>query len=174
MNQIITFLMILLVIYLIFNPSQNIRAQNRNKIFNSPLGRLFFIGLVIYTLMGDLMLGLLLAFTIIISQNNLLVEKMENLTVGEDIEDINVAKQKILTKAETTKEKVKAKEKAKEGKEGIDKENIKTTIMAKDSKTIQLDPNVMKSLDDVKAYNPSMLTKEATLTEGFFSNFLAV
>lgn len=170
MNQIITFLMILLVVFLVINPNQNIR---------SPFGKLLLLGLVIYISMSNLALGLLVTFIIIVSQsiNINLVEKMENLTVGEDnieVEDVNVAKQKILTKAETTKEKIKAKEKVKAKSEGIDKENIKTTIMAKDSKTIQLDPNVMKSLDNVKAYNPSMLTKEATLTEGFWSNSLAV
>lgn len=173
MNQIITFLMILLVVFLVINPNQNIRGSL------GPLYKLLLIGIVIYISMSNLALGLLATFIIIASQsiNINLVEKMENLTVGEDnieVEDVNVAKQKILTKAETTKEKIKAKEKVKAKSEGIDKENIKTTIMAKDSKTIQLDPNVMKSLDDVKAYNPSMLTKEATLTEGFWSNSLAV
>lgn len=171
MNNIVVFLMILLVVFLVINPNLNIRSQNRDKIYKSPLGKLLLLGLVIYISMSNLALGLLVAFIIIASQSiNLnLVEKMENLTVGEDnieVDDINVAKQKILTKAETEKVKAKA--------EGIDKENIKTTIMAKDSKTIQLDPSVMKSLDDVKAYNPGLLTKEATLTEGFFSNSLAV
>lgn len=49
---------------------------------------------------------------------------------------------------------------------GIDKEAIRNTIMAKNSKTIQLDADAMKN-EDVNAYNPSMLTNTSSMTEGF-------
>jgi len=49
---------------------------------------------------------------------------------------------------------------------GIDKEAIRNTIMSKNSKTIQIDPSVMKN-EDVNAYNPSMLTNTSSMTEGF-------
>ena len=49
---------------------------------------------------------------------------------------------------------------------GIDKEDIRNTIMSKNSKTIQIDPSVMKN-EDVNAYNPSMLTNTSSMTEGF-------
>ena len=41
--------------------------------------------------------------------------------------------------------------------------------MAKDSKTIPLDPN-MNSSEDVSAYKTNMLNKASSLTEGFFSS----
>lgn len=174
-NGIIVIFLALIVI-LAVNPKMV------NNIYNTILGRLFLISIVIFLSMKNITLGLLVALIIIsgLNQFGSFVEGMETMTtstststpttVGE--ENIpTTGKQIVLTDAETQKL-VSAKQKvsdlkAKAVSSGIDKEDIKNAIMAKDSKTIQSDPN-MTSNENVEAFTTNMLTP-STLTEGFHS-----
>jgi hypothetical protein len=142
--------------------------------------------------MNNLVLGLLVALAIISSINQFgsFVEGMDTMaapvTIGEDNVPIT-GQQIVLTKSATAdvdaaKQKISdLKARAASGNlntnsntnsntnansNGIDKEAIRNTIMAKNSKTIQLDANAMKN-EDVNAYNPSMLTNTSSMTEGF-------
>jgi hypothetical protein len=142
--------------------------------------------------MNNLVLGLLVALAIISSINQFgsFVEGMDTMaapvTIGEDNVPIT-GQQIVLTKSATAdvdaaKQKISdLKARAASGNlntnmnttmntnpisNGIEKEAIRNTIMAKYSKTIQLDANAMKN-EDVNAYNPSMLTNTSSMTEGF-------
>jgi hypothetical protein len=167
-----------------------------NNIYSTILGRLVLIGVVIFLAMNNLVLGLLVALAIISSINQFgsFVEGMDTMaapvTIGEDNVPIT-GQQIVLTKSATAdvdaaKQKISdLKARAASGNlntnmnanmntnmntnansNGIDKEAIRNTIMAKNSKTIQLDANAMKN-EDVNAYNPSMLTNTSSMTEGF-------
>jgi hypothetical protein len=161
-----------------------------NNIYSTILGRLVLIGVVIFLAMNNLVLGLLVALAIISSINQFgsFVEGMDTMaapvTIGEDnvpitgqqivltksaTADVDAAKQKISDlKARAASGNLNANmnTNANANSNGIDKEAIRNTIMAKNSKTIQLDANVMKN-EDVNAYNPSMLTNTSSMTEGF-------
>lgn len=169
-NSIIVIFLALIVI-LAVNPKMV------NNIYNTILGRLFLISIVIFLSMKNITLGLLVALIIIsgLNQFGSFVEGMETMpttstTVGE--ENIpTTGKQIVLTDSETqnldtAKQKV-SDLKAKAVASGIDKEDIKNAIMSKDSKTIQSDPN-MTSNENVDAFTTNMLTP-STLTEGFYS-----
>jgi len=162
--------MFVLLIILAANP------MKVSSIYSTILGRIVLIGIVVYCSMNNITLGLLVALTIIVSINQFgsFVEGMDTMgapvTIGEDNVPIT-GKQIVLTKTATTSSTANdtAKQrisdlKAKAG--GIDKEAIRNTIMSKDSKTIQIDPDMMKN-EDVNAYNPSMLTNTSSITEGF-------
>ena len=163
-----------------------------NNIYSTILGRLVLIGVVIFLAMNNLVLGLLVALAIISSINQFgsFVEGMDTMaapvTIGEDNVPIT-GQQIVLTKSATAdvdaaKQKISdLKARAASGNlntnmnanmntnantNGIDKEAIRNTIMAKNSKTIQLDADAMKN-EDVNAYNPSMLTNTSSMTEGF-------
>lgn len=164
---------VVLLIILVANP------MTVNSIYNTILGRIVLIGIVVFFSMNSVTLGLLVALAIITATNQFgsFVEGMETMeapvTVGEDNVPIT-GKQIVLTKSATTTTTVNADTakqkisdlKAKASSTGVDKEAIRNTIMSKDSKTIQIDPSVMKN-EDVNAYNPSMLTNTSSMTEGF-------
>jgi hypothetical protein len=138
-----------------------------NNMYSTILGRLFLLGIVIFMSMNNLTLGLLAALTIIAASNQFgfLVEGMEN--IGDDNVEVT-GEQQVLTKsAVATAKKDKLSEIKNSADElGIDKEDIKNAIASKDSKSIPLDPNVMKS-EEVSAFKESMLSNTSTLTEGF-------
>jgi hypothetical protein len=177
-------LFVALLIILAVNP------RMINNIYSTILGRLVLIGVVIFLAMNNLVLGLLVALAIISSINQFgsFVEGMDTMaapvTIGEENVPIT-GQQIVLTKSATAdvdaaKQKISdLKARAASGNlntnmntnsnansNGIDKEAIRNTIMAKNSKTIQLDANAMKN-EDVNAYNPSMLTNTSSMTEGF-------
>ena len=183
-------LFVALMIILAVNP------RTVNNIYSTILGRLVLIGVVIFLAMNNLVLGLLVALAIISSINQFgsFVEGMDTMaapvTIGEDNVPIT-GQQIVLTKSATAdvdaaKQKISdLKARAASGNlntnmnanmntnananantNGIDKEAIRNTIMAKNSKTIQLDADALKN-EDVNAYNPSMLTNTSSMTEGF-------
>jgi hypothetical protein len=173
--------MFVLLIILATNP------MKVNSIYSTILGRIVLIGLVVYCSMNNITLGLLVALAIIASINQFgsFVEGMDTMaapvTIGEDNVSIT-GKQIVLTKSATSIAKTNSKTKdtakqtisdLKAQADGVDKEAIRNTIMSKDSKTIQIDPDMMKN-EDVNAYNPSMLTNTASMTEGFCSCAAAV
>ena len=139
-----------------------------NNLYSSVLGRLLLISIVIFLSMKSVSLGLLVVLTIIAASNQFgsFSEGFEmSETIGEDNVPIT-GQQKVLTNSDTTKKVSEMKATSASGELGIDKEDIKTAIMAKDSKTMQPDPNMMKN-EDVSAFNPGMLTKTTSVTEGF-------
>lgn len=161
-------LFVALVIILVLNP------RFVNNIYNSVLGRVFLIGIVIYLSINNLTLGLLVALAIITASNQFgsFIEGMESgTTIGEDNTDSN-GSQIVLTKSavklssehedKITKRISDLKEKADAA--GIDTEAIKNTIMSKESKSIPVDPDSKKS-DDVSAFTSGMLI--SSKLEGF-------
>lgn len=148
-----------------------------HEIYNTILGRLVLICIIIFVSMHNVTLGLLLALVVIVLSKEFgsLTEGMDNIstpyTVGEDNEDIT-GKQTVLTKDATnnaTKDKVKNKIsdlKQNVSELGIDKEDIRNSILSKDSKTIPVSDDATSS-GEVDAFTPSMITNSSSLTEGF-------
>ena len=163
---------IALVVILAINPKMV------NTLYSSVLGRLFLISIVILLSMKNVTLGLLVALTIISGLNQLgsfvegsFVEGFEATTVGEDNVD-STGKQIVLTNAAqgTTVNSAKQKIsdlKAQAATNGVDKEDIKAALQAKDSSTIPTDPN-MTTNDSVEAFTTNML-RPSSLTKGFYS-----
>lgn len=156
-----------------------------HEIYNTILGRLVLICIIIFVSMHNVTLGLLLALVVIVLSKEFgsLTEGMDNIstpdTIGEDNEDIT-GKQTVLTKDATknvtnnatknvTKDKVKNKIsdlKQNISELGIDKEDIRNSILSKDSKTIPVSDDATSS-GEVDAFSPSMITNSSSLTEGF-------
>lgn len=136
-------LFVVLAIILVVNP------RMVNNVYETILGRLFLIGVVIFFAMNNVTLGLLAALAIIVASNqfSFLVEGMEN----------NVT---------TNKPPVQSPDKKKTDEdEGVDKEDIKNAIMPKDSKQL---PVVVSKSDEVTASSEALLNPSAKL-EGFSS-----
>jgi hypothetical protein len=150
----ISALFIALIIILIVSP------RTIHNIYNSILGRVALIGIVIFFSMNNVTLGLLIALAVIAASNQFspFVEGMET-TIGED----NITT-KGIQPVLTGKLVEDAKQKAEEL--GVDKEDIKNAVASKESKSIPLDPNSMKS-EEVSPFKPGMLTNSTSLTEGF-------
>ena len=160
---------IALVVILAINPKMV------NTLYSSVLGRLFLISIVILLSMKNVTLGLLVALTIIsgLNQFGSFVEGFEPTTVGEDNVDAT-GKQIVLTNsAQETAETVNSAKqkisdlKAQAAANGVDKEDIKAALQAKDSSTIPTDPN-MTTNETVEAFTTNML-RPSSLTKGFYS-----
>jgi hypothetical protein len=163
-------LFVALVIILAVNP------KVVNNIYGSFLGRLFLVGIVIFLTMNNKTLGLLATLAIITALNQFgsLVEGMENetpTTIGDNNDDTtgsqpvltkdsvnNIAKKRISELKQTTTDET----------IGVNKEDIKTAIMSKNSKTIPVDKN-MTSSTEVAASSSSMLNPSSSTLEGFSS-----
>jgi hypothetical protein len=177
---------IALVVILAINPKMV------NTLYSSVLGRLFLISIVILLSMKNVTLGLLVALTIISGLNQFgsfvegsfvegsFVEGFEATTVGEDNVDAT-GKQIVLTNAaqgtaqnqgptgptvNSAKQKI-SDLKAQAATNGVDKEDIKAALQAKDSSTIPTDPN-MTTNASVEAFTTNML-RPSSLTKGFYS-----
>ena len=172
---------IALVVILAINPKMV------NTLYSSVLGRLFLISIVILLSMKNVTLGLLVALTIISGLNQFgsfvegsFVEGFEATTVGEDNVD-STGKQIVLTNAaqgtaqnqgptgptvNSAKQKI-SDLKAQAATNGVDKEDIKAALQAKDSSTIPTDPN-MTTNASVEAFTTNML-RPSSLTKGFYS-----
>jgi hypothetical protein len=166
---------IALVVILAINPKMV------NTLYSSVLGRLFLISIVILLSMKNVTLGLLVALTIIsgLNQFGSFVEGFEPTTVGEDNVDAT-GKQIVLTNAaqgttgatgsteivNSAKQKI-SDLKAQAAANGVDKEDIKAALQAKDSSTIPTDPN-MTTNETVEAFTTNML-RPSSLTKGFYS-----
>jgi hypothetical protein len=163
----ISALFVALVIILAVNP------YLLNNIYNSILGRLLLIGIVVFFSMNNLIMGLLIALAIISASNQFspFVEGMQNeTTIGED-NTSSTGRQRVLTgdavkqitqnmtpeqQDEISKRLSDLKAKAEAA--GVDTEAIKNAIMSKDSKTIPVDPN-SKNSEDVSASSEGILRK---------------
>jgi hypothetical protein len=146
--QSIGALFVALVIILAINPTIV------HNMYSSILGRLFLILIVIFFAMNNLTLGLLMVLTIItaLNQYGSFVEGMENKTIDKEE---NISKKKSELENSISNETA-----------GIDKEDMKVTMMSKDSKQIPLDPNMNKSIE-VNAASSGMLNSTSAKLEGF-------
>jgi hypothetical protein len=136
-------LFVVLAIILVVNP------RMVNNVYETILGRLFLIGVVIFFAMNNVTLGLLAALAIIVASNqfSFLVEGMENNVTASQ------PSVQALDKKKT------------DDAEGVDKEDIKNAIMPKDSKQL---PVVVSKSDEVTASSEAILNPSAKL-EGFSS-----
>jgi hypothetical protein len=175
-NSIVALFLALIVI-LAVNPKMV------NNMYSSVLGRLFLIIIVIFLSMKNVTLGLLVALTIIAGSNQFgsFSEGLENMDGARTIGEENVpttGQQIVLTNSATENvnsgtEKINpAKQRVSDLKtniaeNGVDREAIKSAIMAKDSNTIKPDPSMMTN-ENVEAFTTNMLTP-SSLTEGFYS-----
>jgi hypothetical protein len=170
-----------------------ILALNPRVVFNvydSVVGRLALIAVIIFFSMCNTTLGLLLALALIIVLNRFSTftegfstEGLTTLdtvpsTVGEDNVPIT-GEQQVLTRSASSTEKKDAKQSPKisEIKEngpsvGVDMQDIQNAIMPKDSKTLPTDPQTMKSSENVAAHSSDLLNK-SSLTEGFCGSCLS-
>jgi hypothetical protein len=126
------------------------------NMYSSILGRLVLIGAVIFVSMSNITLGLLVALVIIsgLNQFGSFTEGMENNIEVTTSVDKDKAKEKVADMPTT------------ESTVGVDKEDIKNTIMAKDSKTIPVSDKMTTSTE-VSASTPDMLS--TSKLEGFTS-----
>ncbi len=163
-TQSIAALFVALVIILVVNP------KIVNNIHGNILGRLFLVCLVAFISMHNTTLGLLVALVIITALNQFgsFVEGMDNqtpTTIGED--NVTIGDQQVLTKSATKKTISDLKD---DLALGIDKEDIKAAIMAKNSKQIPVDTNMNSSASgEVNASTTSMLKPSSASIEGFSS-----
>jgi hypothetical protein len=156
--QSIGALFVALVIILAINPTIV------HNMYSSILGRLFLILIVIFFSINNITLGLLIVLTIITALNQYgsfveatlpLVEGMENTTIDTSKTQENISKKKSELENNIANETV-----------GIDKEDMKVTIMSKDSKQIPIDHNMNKSIE-VNAASSGMLNSTSAKLEGF-------
>ena len=149
--QSIGALFVALVIILAINPTIV------HNMYGSILGRLFLVSIVIFFAINNITLGLLIVLTIItaLNQYGSFVEGMENETVDTTKTEENVSKKKSELENKIANETM-----------GIDKEDMKVTMMSKDSKQIPLDPNMNKSTE-VNAASSGMLNSTSATLEGF-------
>lgn len=156
--QSIGALFVALVIILAINPTIV------HNMYSSILGRLFLILIVIFFAINNITLGLLIVLTIITALNQYgsfveatlpLVEGMENTTIDTSKTEENISKKKSELENNITNETA-----------GVDKEDMKVTMMSKDSKQIPLDPNMNKSVE-VNAASSGMLNSTSAKLEGF-------
>lgn len=154
--------------------------------YNQLIGRIVLIAVLIFFTMHNTTLGLLVALILIISLNKFSVfaEGLETMTastmagntastpttIGEDNVPIT-GSQPVLTRDATknisnTPNPTISELKDKQAIAGVDKEDIRNSILPKDSKTIPVNPATMKSSDSVSAHSPNTIAK-APLTEGF-------
>lgn len=169
-TQSIGALFVALVIILAVNP------KAVNNLYDSLLGRLFLVCVVIFFAKNNTTLGLLAALAVITASNQFgsFVEGMEDqtpTTIGEDNTD-TTGGQIVLTNlaAKAAKKKISdIKQSIADGTSGIDKEDIKTAIMSKDSKTIPVNPNMnSSSTGEVSPFTTGMLnTTSSSSLEGF-------
>lgn len=150
------------------------------NVYNTILGRIILVAIVIFLSTNNLTLGLLLALAIIsvLSQFSPFVEGMENgTTVGED--STSTSGDKVVLTGDAVKkmqnmtpeQQEQLQQKMSDLKEninaaGVDLEAIKSTIQSKQSKTIPVDSST-KSSEEVSAFTSGMLGLNSSNLEGF-------
>jgi hypothetical protein len=180
MNSILA-LFVALTVILAINP------RMINNMYNSIVGRLVLICIIIFFSMNNITLGLLVVLFLIvvineygINQYGNILEGLDNMNTPGTIGDDNVAPPagpnvtQVLTKSalkEQTVSELKAKA-DKNGTEqigGVDKEDIKNTLASKPSNSIPVDKNIIGSSDNTMPSTQGTLNGGVSLTEGFSS-----
>uniref|UniRef100_A0A6C0KMH7 Uncharacterized protein n=1 Tax=viral metagenome TaxID=1070528 RepID=A0A6C0KMH7_9ZZZZ len=172
----------MIAIFIVLLIALSVKPKSVYNIYNTALGRLLFIGIIIFLAMNNITLALVVTLIVIISLNQFspLTENMDNITIGDDnVTDTSGSKLQVLTKDATIQNNKISDLKAKalnnspntplttNNNEGVDKEDIKNAIQSVDSKSIQIDPKNMNSSENVKPHSTSMLSNDSNLTEGF-------
>ena len=172
-TQRIGALFVALLIILAVNP------KSVNNLYDSFLGRLFLVCVVIFFAINNTILGLLATLTVITSSNQFgsFTEGMDNQdntdTIGGQTVLTNSAAKAAKKKLSDDKDKISdIKQSINHGTSGIDKEDIKLAIMSKDSKTIPVNPNMNRSsTGEVSPFTTKMLntasSSSSSLLEGF-------
>jgi len=169
-----------------------IKPRFINDIYNSILGRIVLIAVIIFLAMNNVTLGLLVVLVLIVILNvyGTFTEGMENIqtpdTVGQivtSVDGITIGEEnvpqtggiQVLTKdAVNAKKLSELKAQAASGitstststDEGVDQTDITAVIRPKPSNSIAVDKSTLQS-PEVSAFTPSMVTNSSSLTEGF-------
>lgn len=163
-NKSIAALFVVLVIILAVD------SRIIHNVYNSILGRFFLVAILVFFSMNNLTLGLLFALVIISASNQFIpfVEGMENSTTTDTTTTAPSSEQlnQIKAKLQEVKNQVRTQAQAQAEAQGVNQEDIKNAIASKQSNSISVDKNTMKS-EDVSAHTPSMINNSSTLTEGF-------
>jgi hypothetical protein len=179
-------LFVILAIILAINPRYLI------NIYNTMLGRLVLIIVIIYLSMNRVTLGLLAALVLIIILNEFgsFTEGMENIATPDTVGNIsptanmnvggttvgeeNVPQtggQTVLTK-DASKKLSELKAQSAAGllptpTAGVDPVQMSEQVRPKASTTMPIDKSTLASSDNISAYAPGMVTNSSSLTEGF-------
>jgi hypothetical protein len=141
-------------------------------IYQTIVGKLIILCILIFFSMKNVTLGLLIALCLIIlsRQFNTLTEGMNNnqtsTTIGEDnTSDASGNKINVATKEEA-EQKI-SDLKAKIQNSGLNVTSIEDSIRAKASQSIPVDKQTISSSENVSPFTSGMLTNNTSLTEGF-------
>ena len=141
-------------------------------IYQTIVGKLIILCILIFFSMKNVTLGLLIALCLIIlsTQFNTLTEGMDNsqtsTTIGEDnTSDASGNKINVATKEEA-EQKI-SDLKAKIQNSGLNVTSIEDSIRAKASQSIPVDKQTISSSENVSPFTSGMLTNNTSLTEGF-------
>lgn len=166
-----------------------IQPRMIHNMYNTLLGRVLIIAVVIFFAMHNMTLGLLVVLAIIVVSNQFttFAEGLETMdktsttlgtvpsTIGDDNDTSGsntTAKQTVVTRADSLKEKEKANPnptisdlKAKAATNGIDRETIKDAVASKPSNSLPITPS--GSTENVKPSSSELSSNKSSLTEGF-------
>jgi hypothetical protein len=148
----------LIILFILFA----ILAFNNKKIkyiYNTNLGRIFLICVVIFFTMNNLALGVLSVFLIIACLNNNNIFEGMNTTDSLTSDSNSNALTNTLTSDSNSNALTNT---LTIDSDGIDKNDIENAIRAKNSKSI---PVTKSSSEEVSAHNPRILKNEALLNE---------
>ena len=172
----IIYLFVVLVIIIAINP------RWINNLYNNFIGRLLLLIVIVFFATHNTTLGLLavLALIIVLEQYTTFTEGLDMMgstaptTIGDD--NVPITGQKTVLTRDAVAQLMPSsmvasptisqlKEKASTA--GIDKEDIRNNILAKNSNTLPISPTMTSSGDNVAANTPTTTKPPATLTEAF-------
>lgn len=151
------------------------------NIYNTMLGRLVVLIIIIFLAMNNVTLGLLVALVLIIvlNQYSTFAEGMENISTPDTVgaipsPDITIGEENVpqsgsvnvLTKDASKKLSELKAQNASGISSGVDPVQISEQVRPKPSTTIPVDSSTMSSAE-VNAHNPSLVSNSSSLTEGF-------
>jgi len=168
-----------------------IQPRMIHNMYNTLLGRLLIIVVVIFFAMHNITLGLLVVLAVIVVSNQFttFAEGLETMdktsstlgtvpsTIGDDNDTSGsntTAKQVVVTRTDSLKEKAKTNPnpnptiselKAKAASNGIDRETIKDAVASKPSNSLPITPS--GSTENVKPSSSELSSSKSSLTEGF-------
>jgi len=167
------YLFIFLVVIIAINP------RWIYNLYDNFIGRLILLIVVVFFATHNITLGLLvvLALIIVLEQYTTFSEGLDMMgttaptTIGDDT--VSTGKQKVLTRdaaaqlAEETVAPTISQLKEKAVTAGIDREDIRNSILPKNSSTLPVSSTMTSSDENVAANMPTTTTSSATLTEAF-------
>ena len=121
-----------------------------NDIYSSILGRIVLLGVVVFFSLNHTILGLLVAL-VIITASNKFGKFVEGMETNNTVQDKKSTEQQKTQSIET---------------DGVDKEDVKTSLMSKNSNQLPIDPK-MNSSSEVSASSSGLLNSSNNTLEGF-------